>query len=634
MNISWMQSWTKGRKRKLSNSLRGVKFFLVGIITFVVIYAIFVFPDSLIYRPAVFSLYFSLIFLMYAPNLNGDDKIHWFDVGFMILTWGIGLYYIFNANELILRRAFIQPLEIEHQLIALLATLILNEGVRRVVGSWIVGINLVFVFYALFGHLIPGRFGVKGLNLDLILDGLYFTRTGVWGVTVAVAFSSLIMIILFSSFVLASGLDQVILKMFQKWSFKGSGGSGMLAVITSAFFGMISGGGTSNVTTTGTLTIPLMKKQGYSPIMAASIESSASMASTFTPPIMGSVAFLMAELLGLSYGRIMVMATLPALLYYGSLLILVKSYSLTHNIDRLEPSTTPIVLPLQSFLLFLPMVYFIVAATLQQSITRSALEAILLTIGLHFILKKKFDYKFVISTIEKAIDRTMPIVVSMAGAGLFIGIINLTGFAIKLSVFFRTIQQWPIAIIIAMVGLMVIFLGLALNTISTYLIAVVLFVPTLVGLGFDPHSIHMFILIFAALGSITPPVALTSLTAATIAQAPIDAVGWKAMILSVPAYVIGVMLLFQPQLLSPSFTIDFAIIAVNTLSMSGLWIVLIVLGKPSMKTIQFQLLILIFIICLWFGLSLWWGSILSVFAWIVIPLWIRKRVPYEKDSSI
>lgn len=620
-----MKNFTKGRKRKLSNSLRKVKIFATWIITLVVIFSIFSFPDSLIYRPAVFSLYFSLVFLMYGPKRDSDDKVHWIDIILMLLALAIGLYYILNGNELIMRRPYIQPLKLEHQFIALVATIILNEGVRRVVGSWIVGINLVFVFYALFGHFIPGRFGVRGLNLELMLDGLYFTRTGVWGVTVAVAFSSLIMIILFSSFVLASGLDQVILKMFQKWSFKGSGGSGMLAVVASAFFGMISGGGTSNVTTTGTLTIPLMKKQGYSPIMAAAIESSASMASTFTPPIMGSVAFLMAELLGLTYGRVMIMATLPALIYYGSLIILVKSYAITHHIDKLE-STSTIELPLKSFVLFGPMLYFIVAASMQQSITRSALEAIVLTIGLHFILIRKLDLSFIVKTIEKAIDRTMPIIVSMAGAGLFIGIINITGFATKLSVFFRTIQDWPMAIIILMVGLMVIFLGLALNTISTYLIAVVLFAPTLVRFGFDLKSIHMFILIFAALGSITPPVALTSLTAATIAQAPIDAVGWKAMTLSIPAYVIGVVLLFQPQLLSPSLTVDFGLLILNTLTMSALWIILIVVGKPTMKTIQFQIFILFLIISLWFGLSVWWGSAVSILAWFSVPIWIRKRV--------
>ncbi|MBS3971730.1 MAG: TRAP transporter fused permease subunit [Erysipelotrichia bacterium] len=620
-----LENWSKGRKRKLSDSARKIKIFSTWIISLVVILAIFIFPDSLIYRPAVFSLYFALVFLMYAPTQSSHDKPSWVDIVLIILTLGVGVYYILNGSELMARRPYIHPLKIEHQFVALLATLILNEGVRRVVGSWIVGINLVFVLYALFGHLIPGRFGVKGLNLELMLDGLYFTRTGVWGVTVAVAFSSLIMIILFSSFVLASGLDQVILKMFQKWSFKGSGGSGMLAVIASAFFGMISGGGTSNVTTTGTLTIPLMKKQGYSPIMAAAIESSASMASTFTPPIMGSVAFLMAELLGLPYGRVMVMATIPALLYYGSLLVLVKSYAITHHIDQLE-KTSSIGFPLKSLWLFLPMIYFIIAATMQQSITRSALEAIVLTIGLHFILNLKVDLKFIVSTIEKGIDRTIPIVISMAGAGLFIGIINLTGFATKLSVFFRTIQAWPIAIIIVMVALMVIFLGLALNTISTYLIAVVLFAPTLVRFGFDLNAVHMFIVIFAALGSITPPVALTSLTAATIAQAPIDAVGWKAMTLSIPAYVIGVLLLFQPQLMSPSLSLDFVLLALNSLTLSALWIVLIVLGKPSLKVIYFQLAILVLIECLWFGLSFWWGSIISAFAWLIIPQWIRKKV--------
>ena len=170
------------------------------------------------------------------------------------------------------------------------------------------------------------------------------------------------------------------------------------------------------------------------------------------------------------------------------------------------------------------------------------------------------------------------------------------------------------------------FLGLALNTISTYLIAVVLFAPTLVRFGFDLNSIHMFILIFAALGSITPPVALTSLTAATIAQAPIDAVGWKAMTLSIPAYVIGVLLLFQPQLMTPIISLDFILLALNSLTMSGLWILLIVLGRPSLKVIQFQIIVFVFIISLWFGLSLWWGSIVSALAWLIIPQWIRKRV--------
>jgi TRAP transporter 4TM/12TM fusion protein len=626
----------RGRKRVLNSRELVIRDSLAFLVSIYVIISIFLFPNPLIYRVTVFSLYFGLVFLTYTSPNSQTDRITGYDYLLVSMSFLISFYFILNAEQLISRKAFITEVTFVQMLLALVCFWVLTEGVRRVSGPWIPGINVAFLIYILFGQYIPGRFGHLGFSLEMITDGLFLTRFGVWGVTMGVASGSLIITIIFSTFIIESGLGSVIMKLLDRFAFKGYGGSAKLAVLASSVFGMISGGGASNVTTTGSITIPLMINKGYNRVYAAALESSASMASTFTPPIMGSVAFLMAEVLGISYAQVIRLAIVPALLYYFSLYSFIhvhtekKQIEPSVNIDQHDQSN----ISMKDLLLFLPLFYFLYRAFSGVPLSRIGIESVLLCILISpFLRDVWFTPKRIMRTLIKAIIRTLPIITTMVAAGVFIGIINLTGFATKFSIFFRVFNQFPSLIILIMIAVVIIFLGLALNTPSTYLISVVFFAPLLVQMGFQMTSVHMFILIYSAVGSITPPVALTALTASIIAEANATSVGFKAMLLSVFAYLLPIVFIYNPQILNPMWSLTFITSLLNV-SFGFLMMIYVIEGwfvDRNINIAQRMLVLVVGVVQLWFNSSFTLLLMVSLSLFGIYLLNAKRRVDYEKE---
>jgi TRAP transporter 4TM/12TM fusion protein len=626
----------RGRKRVLNSRELVIRDSLAFLVSIYVIISIFLFPNPLIYRVTVFSLYFGLVFLTYTSPNSQTDRITGYDYLLVSMSFLISFYFILNAEQLISRKAFITEVTFVQMLLALVCFWVLTEGVRRVSGPWIPGINVAFLIYILFVQYIPGRFGHLGFSLEMITDGLFLTRFGVWGVTMGVASGSLIITIIFSTFIIESGLGSVIMKLLDRFAFKGYGGSAKLAVLASSVFGMISGGGASNVTTTGSITIPLMINKGYNRVYAAALESSASMASTFTPPIMGSVAFLMAEVLGISYAQVIRLAIVPALLYYFSLYSFIhvhtekKQIEPSVNIDQHDQSN----ISMKDLLLFLPLFYFLYRAFSGVPLSRIGIESVLLCILISpFLRDVWFTPKRIMRTLIKAIIRTLPIITTMVAAGVFIGIINLTGFATKFSIFFRVFNQFPSLIILIMIAVVIIFLGLALNTPSTYLISVVFFAPLLVQMGFQMTSVHMFILIYSAVGSITPPVALTALTASIIAEANATSVGFKAMLLSVFAYLLPIVFIYNPQILNPMWSLTFITSLLNV-SFGFLMMIYVIEGwfvDRNINIAQRMLVLVVGVVQLWFNSSFTLLLMVSLSLFGIYLLNAKRRVDYEKE---
>ena len=626
----------RGRKRVLSSKELLIRDTITFLVSVYVILSVFLFPNPLIYRVTVFSFYFGILFITYTSPNASDDHITFYDWLLLTVSFSISLYFTVNAQQLLERKAFISEVTSDQVLLMILCLWVITEGVRRVAGLWIPTINGIFMIYFIFGQYIPGRFGHLGFSLEMITDGLFLTRFGIWGVTMGVASGSLIITIIFSTFIIESGLGKVIMQLLDRFSFKGFGGSAKLAVMSSSIFGMISGGGASNVTTTGSITIPLMIHKGYDRVYAAAIESSASMASTFTPPIMGSVAFLMAELLGIAYAQVIGLAIVPAILYYFSLYMFVDIHSRKNKIDPASENhlleQPPI--KLRDLLLFLPLVFFLYRAFTGIPLSRMGLESVLLCILISPLVSKTwYTPKRIIQTLIKAIIRTLPIVTTMVGAGVFIGVINLTGFATKFSIFFRVFNQFPPLMTLIMIAVVIIFLGLALNTPSTYLISVVFFAPLLIQMGYPMLHVHMFILIYSAVGSITPPVALTSLTAAIIADADPSKVGFKGMLISVFAYILPIVFITNTTILNPALSIDF-VASISNVVLGFFLIISFIeswLFDRSITLIERVMLGLLGIALCWFSSSSYILMlsliVLSFYMWIIA----KRGRKYEKE---
>jgi len=532
-----------------------------------ILISIFIYPNSLFHRTFLFGLYFSMVFMTYAPtSASIDSRVSWIDYGLVFLSLGISCYFATNLSMLLERRPFISSVSTLQIILAIITIGLLIEGVRRISGIWLPIINIVALIYLSFGQWIPGRFGHLGFSVQYVVDGLFLSRHGIWGVTMGAASGALLVIIIFSTFLLNSGIDEFLFKLIGRITSKSYGGFAKVAVLSSAFFGMISGGGASNVSATGTITIPAMIKKGYSPVYAAALESCASMASTFTPPVLGSVAFLMAEVVGLPYNRIAQAATIPAILFYINLFILMDIHSRKVKIEKFENIEQPSWISLfrKGIMYFIPLTYFFWRLMTGVSLARVGFESILVVITISaFNPIYRFNLTKIKDTLIKGIRRTLPILTTMASAGILIGVINLTGIASKFSVYLTVLSNTSIYFTLFLIMLVILFIGTAINTPTTYLISVVFFAPMLIRYGFEPLSVHMFILFYSAMGSITPPVAITALTAAAIANASPTKVGLKAMYLSILAYLLPMIFIFRPEVLGVNFNIHSLVLLIS-----------------------------------------------------------------------
>ncbi len=524
---------------------------------------VFFYPNKLFHRSLMFGLYFTMIFFSNNSKLKSNQNLlKYKNIFFSIISIIVTIYLCSNFQFLSYEReVFVDSVSLSQIILGLLTIIVINEGARIKGGWWLPALNIIAILYVFLGQFIPGRFGHLGFELSDFIDSLFLSRYGIWGVTMGTATGTLVFVLLFSTFLISLGFDKFIIRLLEYFVHSSISAFGKIAVLASALFGMITGGGASNVSATGTITIPSMIEKGYSPVFAAAIESTASSASTFTPPVLGSVAFLMSEFIAVDY-RIIVMASIiPALLFYFSLFLSVDLRATKIQTDiKIEKNKDSFIDILKDGIPFLVViVYFVFRISGGRSISKSSFEAILLTIII-FTIFSDFKWNTIPSILIKGIKRTLIIVPMMAASGTFIGVINLTGLVSKFGVYFSFIYQMNLYLALAVIGLIILFIGTALNTPTTYIISAIFFGPILLQRGYELLPIHFFFLYYASLGSITPPVAITSLTAASIADASFLKVSFKAMFLSLVAYLIPFSFILEPTILAPSFSIDFLFI--------------------------------------------------------------------------
>jgi len=379
---------------------------------------------------------------------------------------------------------------------------------------------------------------------------------GILGSPLTASLNTLFYFLLFGAFFSVCGGGQVLIDLGMKLSDKTVGGPAKASVISSGLMGMISGSAVANVTTTGVLTIPLMKKSGYEPHQAAAVEAIASTGGQIMPPIMGVGAFIMAEMIGVSYLKIATSALIPALAYYGSVFLLVhfiaKRKSMVNLGEEVKYESDPIVPRLYQLIPIIVLVFIIVTGG---SLTRAAIVATALSIIVSFISKKtRMNARQLINATLDGVKQAAGIVIPTAACGIMIGIVVQSGVANKLT---KIIAQSgdssiALALIFAMGGCLL--LGMALPTVAAYLIANILFSSTLINLGIGALPANMFIFYFGVIAQITPPVCLASFTAAGIAGSGSWKTGWTAFGYAFVAFLVPFVFVFQPELLLVSGT--------------------------------------------------------------------------------
>lgn len=474
-----------------------------------------------------------------------------YDVILLVSITYIAYYFITNLSYLQNRIYNVDTMTSKDLICAYLLLFVVMEAVRRTMGLNLFIFICIFIAYAFFGQMIKGTFRFRGMSWQSFGEVMVMDPNGILGSPLTSSVNTLFYFLLFGAFFSVCGGGQVLIDLGMKLSDKTVGGPAKAAVVSSGLMGMISGSAVANVTTTGVMTIPLMKKSGYKPEQAGAIEAVASTGGQIMPPIMGVGAFIMAEMIGVSYMKIATSAIIPALCYYGSVFLLVhfmaKRKKLVAHDDSVKYVSDPI---LPRVYQLLPILILVIMIFMGKSLTTSALIATALAIAVSFVAKDtRMNVKQFLDALLDGIKQASGIAIPTAACGIMIGIVVQSGVAQKLTKIISATGSSSIALalVFAMLGCML--LGMALPTVAAYLIANILFCSTLISLGIPALPANMFIFYFGVIAQITPPVCLASFTAAGIAGASSWKTGWLAFAYVLVAFLVPYVFVFQPELL-------------------------------------------------------------------------------------
>lgn len=576
--------WGEGIKRKLTGFpatlYKTIAFFTAIYIFWAIIY----YPQPILHRSLSFGLFLALTFMTYTmPGTNTRNRIPWYDWFLAFLSVAVSIYIYLNLERVINRLVFVDPVFLWDMIMGIITVLLLLEGTRRVIGPWLSFLSIISLVYLWAGPFIPGKFGHKGFSSAHAIEELFLTTDGIWGNIMGVATNEVILFVIFGAFLLFSGAGAFLFDFAAAIAGWSRGGLAKVAILASGLFGMISGSPVANASTVGVITIPMMKKSGYPGDFAASVETCASAGGILMPPVMGSVAFVMAEVIGIPYVKVATAAFLPAVLYFLALYFSIDFRARKIGLQGLPKNEIP---PLRNTIkqglpFFIPILYLIFRLTLTgATISRVGLESICLIIVISIFNKKsRMNLKMIFEALADGTEKGIMIVTTMASCGIMIGVFNLTGIGGKFSSVLMSLSDSSLIITLLLVMLLAMFLGLAMNISTAYLLTAVVAAPVLINLGVTVLAAHMFILFYAAMATITPPVAITAFAAASIAGEPPMKVGFMAMRMAIIAYVLPFIFVYWPALLmqAPFYEIIIALflgviaVALIAMGLEGWW---------------------------------------------------------------
>ena len=414
-----------------------------------------------------------------------------------------------------------------------------------------------FLMYMIFGQYLPVSIGHPGVSFKRIIGNICLGTEGIFGSPLGAATSTVAIFVIFASFLEASGGFQLFMDIAMIGFRKVIGGPAKIAVISSSLFGCISGSAAANVAATGSITIPMMKRNGYENHVAGAVEAAASSGGQLMPPIMGAAAFVMAEILGVAYNKIMIAGIVPAICYYVAIFMSVDLYSRKHKLGIMSENETSQYNNedkgdlLRRSLLLLPIILmFFLVGVVQWSGAKSALVCTIAVVVCAMPYKEhRFTLKKLIAALRDGGLGILAITIVCAASGVIIGVFTVTGLGLKLSSAIVSLaggQLFPL-LLLAMVASLI--LGMGVPTVAAYLILAILVAPSLVEFGIPAIAAHMYVFYFGIISAITPPVAMAAYVGAGIADAPPVKVGFTACKLALPAFIVPFILVYNPALI-------------------------------------------------------------------------------------
>jgi len=466
--------------------------------------------------------------------------------------WGLAaaaivsaVYLAMNHEDLVQRAASPTRTDL---VLGLVTIVVVLELTRRSTGWGLVSVALLALLYAALGPWLPGILAHRGYGATRIVEHLYLSTEGIWGIPLGVSADFVYLFILFGAVLDVAGGGALLLGLASRVAGNTRGGPAKTAALASAFMGSLSGSAVANVVTTGTFTIPIMKRSGFKPHFAAGVEAAASTGGQLMPPIMGAGAFILATWTQVPYIEVALAATIPAILYYVALLSAIHFRAARMGIgagviDKLEPVA-------RRLHLLVPLLIIVVMLAMGRSPMRAAFWGVTSGFGIALIRPAT---RLGIEDLKRALlssgSGTVQVAAACAAAGIVVGVASLTGIGLRMSELIVTLaggQLFPALILTAMGSIV---LGMGLPTTAAYVVLAALGAPALVELGVPLLAAHLFIFYFGAISNVTPPVSLAAYAAAGIANAPAMQTAVTAMVLALAGFLVPFLFVYGPALL-------------------------------------------------------------------------------------
>jgi TRAP transporter 4TM/12TM fusion protein len=630
--IDWL-SESRGEKRKYENKTASILIssYCVAIALYHIL-AVSFWPqeDPQLHRTIHLGSLLVLGFLLFTARKEKPGRMEsFFDFLLVLLALGVTLFYVWNIPTMIDRGAVIFPLSNTELVIGIVMILLVLEAARRIIGPPLGVVILFFLALAYFGPYLPGKWAHPGFDLRELIsiaDGSYIG--GLWGVTIEISATYIILFLIFGKFLLFSGVGDLLIKLAYAISGRTRGGPAKIAVIGSGFMGMVTGGPISNVATVGTFTIPMMKRAGYPAHIAGAIEAVASTGASIMPPVMTGVIFLTVELTGISLLKIMVAAFLPAVLYYAGLFFMVHLTALREGLKPTEAADIPRIKDLvKDLYLLFPLVVLVGIMAIGYDPIISVLWATASIVFISMFRKKtRMGLGKIFRALEGGVLDTLTIVFAMALAGIIAVTLFKSGLDGQIVNLIYQASQGSLFLALLVAGIAAIILGCGIPLIAVYIILVLVIVPAAMEAGVSKLAAHLFTLHFGNTAFITPPVCLASYAAAAIAQSDFMKVGIAGMRFGVVAFVVPFGFIYKPDLLILGGSLAGILYAFTTTLFGSLLMSCGMVGWIS-KKLSWPMRLVLFTLGALLFFSNVWGNVAGVALGGILVIWeTRKEV--------
>ena len=490
------------------------------------------------------------VFILFPATRKGSkNRTPWYDwllalAGFVVIGY-IALFF----NEISRRGANPTTYEIW---LGIAAILLIIESGRRVVGNILPCLSLLFLGYCYFGNYVPGIFQIRGYSVSRIIQHMYLTPEGIFGLALGVSATFVIVFIIFGAFLSQSGGARLFNELALAVAGGRPGGPAKVAVVASGLLGTISGSSVANVATTGAFTIPLMKKVGYQPYYAGAVEACASTGGQLMPPIMGAGAFIMSEFLGVAYLTIAGAAIIPAFLYYAAIFTNVHIRARKQGLVGLPKDQLPVLRDVMRSdgHLLIPVIVIIVTLLMKYTPLRAGFIGVLSVIIVSALRKNtRMSISSILKALEEGARGALGVAMACALVGFIVGTSSLTSLGLTVSNNVIELAGGKLILTLIMAMCACIVLGMGLPTTANYIVCSTIIAPALVGMNVIPIAAHLFVFYFGIMADITPPVCLAAFTGAGIAGASPSKTGITATRIAIASFMLPYCFVYNPMLL-------------------------------------------------------------------------------------